>query len=401
MTAASTAPRMATRKTISRAGDLAINGAPPAFETPLVVGRPNILDRELFFKLMDGALERRWLSNGGPLVEELERRVEERLGVRHCVAVCNATVGLEMAVRALDLSGEVIVPSYTFIATAHVLEWLGITPVFVEVDERTHSLSPEAVEAAITPNTTGILAVHLWGHPAAVAELGEVAARHGLKLLYDAAHAFDCAVGGRRIGGFGACEVFSFHATKFFNAMEGGAITTDNDDLAARLRAMRNFGFAGLDNVVTRGTNGKMTEASAAMGLSNLPGLSSVIDVNRRNHRSYERVFGRVPGLRMLAVDDNMTISNYQYAVLEVGPGYAPGRDRLLEALQAENVMARRYFWPGIHRMPFYAENPKFSGLSLPATDAVSSRVIVLPTGPQVDGEDIETIGAVAAALAG
>lgn len=388
------ADRRAGRKRIAGPGDLAINGAPPLFASPLQVGKPNLAGRARFMELVEGMLDRAWLSNDGPLVQELELRIAEMLDVRHCICLNNATVGLSMAARALGLAGEVIVPSYTFIATPHALEWVGLKPVFVDIDPVTHNLDPGAVRAAITPRTSGILAVHLWSRPAPVADLQAIADEHGLRLFFDAAHAFGVSLGGRMLGNFGACEVFSFHATKFFTAIEGGAIATNDDALARQLRLMRNFGFAGNDNVVTIGTNAKMTEASAAMGLANLEHLDAIVAVNRRNHRAYTQALGRVRGLSVLPFDDNER-HNCQYLVLEVGPEYAAGRDALLEALRAENVMARRYFWPGCHRMAHYAGDPAIA--ALPGTDLVAERVIVLPTGPSVGEDEIEAIASVAA----
>ena len=172
--------------------DLAINGAPPAFEQTLHVGRPNIGDREAFMKYAGEIFDRRWLTNDGPLVQEFERRVADYHGVGHCIAMCNGTIALEIAIRALDLEGEVIIPSYTFIATAHALHWQAITPVFADIDPATHTLDPEAVRSMITPRTTGIIGVHLWGRPELIEALQGVTDKYGLKLMFDAAHAFGC-----------------------------------------------------------------------------------------------------------------------------------------------------------------------------------------------------------------
>ncbi len=218
-------------KRIRTSADLAINGAPPAFETPVHVGRPNIGGREGFMQRVSQILDNQWLTNNGPMVQEFEQRIAEHLGVKHCVAMCNGTIALEIAIRALGLSGEVIVPSWTFVATAHALYWQGITPVFADIDRNTHNLDPDAVRKMITPRTTGIIGVHLWGRAAPVDELQAIAAENGLKLMFDAAHAFGSSYRGQTIGRFGECEVFSFHATKSFNCMEGGAITTNNDEL--------------------------------------------------------------------------------------------------------------------------------------------------------------------------
>lgn len=387
-------------KTIRSAADLAINGAPPAFREMLHVGRPNVGDRATFMRMADAMFDSGRLANGGPLVEELERRLAEHLGVRHCLAICNGTVALEIAIRALDLSGEVIVPSYTFVATAHALYWQGITPVFADIDADTHNLSPAAVRRMISSRTTGILGVHLWGRGAPVEALQAIADEHGLKLMFDAAHAFGCTHGGKRIGGFGSAEVFSFHATKFFNTFEGGAIATNDDDLAQRMRLMRNFGFAGFDNVIHPGTNGKMAEICAAMGLVNLDVMDAVIATNQRNHAAYTEAFGGLPGLSILPYDADED-GNYQYAVLEVGPDCPASRDAIVAALQAENVLARRYFWPGVHRMQPYRDLFPNAGVLLPQTQVVADRVVVLPTGTAVTPEDCRVIASVVAAVIG
>lgn len=386
-------------KAIRSPADLAVNGAPPAFAAPLHVGRPNIGDRAAFLRLAGEMLDRRWLSNNGPLVEEFEARLAARLGVRHCIAVCNGTIGLEIAIRALGLTGEVIVPSYTFVATAHALQWQGITPVFADIDPATHNLDPQSVRAMITPRTTGIVGVHLWGRAAPVDALAAIAGEHGLKLLFDAAHAFGCSLRGRPVGGFGAAEVFSFHATKFFNTFEGGAIATDDAALAQKMRLMRNFGFAGFDNVVHEGTNGKMVEICAAMGLVNLDGIDAVVETNRRNYDAYREAVAPLPGLSILAYDE-AEANNFQYVVMEVGPDCPVSRDEIVAALHAENVLARRYFWPGIHRMMPYRDLYPHAGNALPNTLAVSDRVIVLPTGTAVTPQDCRTIVDIVAAVA-
>lgn len=299
-------------KTIKTLQDLAINGAPPAFEQPLHVGRPNIGNREAFMKYAEEMFERRWLSNNGPLVQEFERQVADYHQVEHCVSMCNGTVALEIAIRALGLQGEVIVPSYTFIATAHALSWQAITPVFADIDPVMHTLDPEAVRRMITANTTGIIGVHLWGNVAPVEALQAIADEYDLKLMFDAAHAFGCSHQGTMIGNFGACEVLSFHATKFFNTFEGGAVLTNDDELAEKMRLMRNFGFAGLDNVIHMGTNGKMIEVAAAMGLVNLDAIDNVIEANRLNYQAYRESLSGLSGISLLAFD-KAERNNYQY----------------------------------------------------------------------------------------
>lgn len=378
-------------KRVKSGSDLAINGAPPMFDFPIHVGRPNLGDRAVFDRYVDGIFERNWLSNDGPLLQEFERSLARRLQVDHCVAMCNGTIALEIAIRALDLRGEVIVPSYTFVATAHALQWQEITPVFADIDPRTHSLDPIAVRRMITPRTSGILAVHLWGKPAAVDELTAVAREYRLRLMFDASHAFGCSLNGVPIGSFGECEVFSFHATKVFNTFEGGAVVTNNRELAAKMRLMRNFGFAGYDDVIYPGTNGKMTEIAAAMGLTNLCDLERFIAANRRNYSAYEDGLRDIPGLSLLPHDAAQSC-NFQYIVVELDRSFPISRDRAIEALHAENILARRYFWPGCHRMEPYRSFYPHAGLMLPNTQAVADRVVVLPTGGSIDQSGVGAI---------
>ncbi len=382
--------RIMVRKTSP--ADLAIFGGAPAFAESLHVGRPNIGDRERLLARVNEVLDRRWLTNQGPYVEELEQRVAGLVGVRHCVAMCNGTVALEVAVRALGLSGEVIVPAMTFIATAHAVQWQQATPIFCDIDPISHTLDPHLVEAVITPRTTGIIGVHLWGRPCNVDALTEIARKRRLKMLFDAAHAFACSYEGRMIGGFGDAEVFSFHATKFFNTFEGGAVVTNNDELAAKLRLMRNFGFAGYDDVVCVGTNGKMTEVSAAMGLTSLESLDEIIAVNRRNYIRYREELRGVPGVSLLAYDEQEKC-NYQYVVLEISEDHAHvHRDDLLRVLLAENVLARRYFYPGCHRMEPYRSCDPDAWRRLPVTEEVVSKVLQLPTGTAIAPDHILAI---------
>jgi dTDP-4-amino-4,6-dideoxygalactose transaminase len=377
----------------SPSGDLAIFGGEPAFGEPLHVGRPNQGNRQRLLARLGEMLDRNWLSNNGPLVQELEQSIARHVGVRHCIAMCNATIALEITIRALELSGEVIVPSMTFVATAHSLQWQQITPVFCDIDPHTHTLDPNRIEELITPRTSGIIGVHLWGRPCNVESLAEIADRRRLTLMFDAAHAFSCSHRGRMIGGFGAAEVFSFHATKFFNTLEGGAVMTNDDRLAQKIRLMKNFGFSGYDNVTYVGTNGKMTEASAAFGLTSLESLEEIRAANRRNHHLYGDVLRDVPGISLAAYDDR-ELNNYQYVVLEVDEAEAGlSRDQLQAVLHAENVLSRRYFYPGCHRMEPYRSHFPHAHLLLPHTERLVQRVLQVPTGTNVAEEDVRTIG--------
>jgi dTDP-4-amino-4,6-dideoxygalactose transaminase len=372
--------------------DLAIAGAQPAFQNPLHVGRPNIGDRERLMERIDDMLDRRWLSNAGVYVTELEQRLADMLGVEHCIAMCNGTVALEIAIRAAGLQGEVIIPSLTFIATAHALQWQQIRPVFCDIDPVSCTIDADRIEELITPQTTGIIGVHLWGRSCDTRALQQIAEKHELSLLYDAAHALGVTSRGKLVGGFGDAEIFSFHATKFINSFEGGAVTTNNRELADRIRLMKNFGFSGYDNVVYIGTNGKMPEVSAAMGLTSLESMDDFIAVNRRNYHAYREGIEGIPGLRLLPYSDEER-TNYQYIVLVLDREVAGiERDALIQVLHRENVMARRYFYPGCHRMEPYRSQQPQAGLVLPETEKLVLQTIVLPTGTDVGPEEVSEV---------
>lgn len=361
----------------------------------LIVGRPDVGDAGDFLQRTEEILDSGRLTNDGPNVRLLEQRICETLGVRNAIAVCNGTLGLQVAAKALGLTGEVIMPSFTFVATAHALEWIGLQPVFVDIDQETHNIDPDQIHEAITDRTSAIVGVHLWGNPCEVAAIEAVARNRALLVMYDASHAFGSSLAGRKVGGFGACEVFSLHATKFVHTFEGGVITTNDDALAAKMRLMRNFGFQGYDLVVSCGVNAKMAEIPAAMGLCSLATMQEAADRNRRNYLLYAEHIRGLPGITLLAYDDAIQ-GNYQYVVIEVDCDLCPStRDNLVDALHAQNVIARKYFWPGCHRMePYLSARPQ-GWRDLPITEDVAERVIVLPTGAAVGEGEIAGICAV------
>jgi dTDP-4-amino-4,6-dideoxygalactose transaminase len=365
------------------------------FREPLHVGRPNIGNRSRLLARVNGALDRRWLSSGGPLVREFEQRVAAITRTRHCIATCNATNGLQIAAKASGISSgdEVIIPSFTWVATPHALDWIGAVPVFCDVIEESGSADPASVERLVGPKTRGILGVHVFGRPCQVNELAEVAQRYGIPLLFDAAHAFGCTYKGRPIGGFGGAEVFSFHATKYINTFEGGAIVTNDDKLAERARAMRNLGFTDDREVVWCGTAARMNEISAAMGLTSLEAMEEIIDANRRNHILYEQSLSHIPGLKVRSEAQGER-ANYQYLVVEVNADEAGvSRDDLHAALHAHNVLSRKYFHPACHKVEPYRANPaRHAPLPLPHTEALSERVLALPTGTAIGAPEITVI---------
>lgn len=375
--------------------DLAIFGGEPAFTEPLHVGRPNLPDKAEFFSAMERIWDSKLLSNNGPFVQELEDRFRQLTGAAHAVAMCNATLAMQLVARGLDLRGEIILPSFTFIATAHAFRWEGISPVFADVDPRTHCLDPDQIEALITDDTCAIAGVHLWGNICDVEALESIAKRYGLYLLFDSAHALGCSGREGRVGAFGDAEVFSLHATKIVSGFEGGMVTTDSDLLAHNLRSLRNFGFAGYDDVRGLGTNAKMCEPSAAMALSGLNHLEASVEHNRRNFEAFREQMDGLSGIDVLP-PANPDGSNYQYVVLDIDENVCGvSRDRLMEALWAEGVRARRYFFPGCHLCEPYRWECRGAASRLPVTDALSRRLLVMPTGSSVGDEEIATMGSI------
>lgn len=376
----------------SKVTDLAVNGGPPAFHQPLHVGRPNLPDRNRLQARLNVMLDNVWLTNNGPFAREFERLIAAATGVKHCIATSSGTSALEIAAAAFNLTGEVIVPAMTFIATPHAFAWRGLTPVFADIDPETCCICPKAVERLITPRTSAIVGVHLWGRPCDTTALSEIAERHSLKLLFDSSHAFGCSHEGNMIGGFGDAEVFSFHATKFVSAGEGGAVVTNDDTVASRLRGIRNFGFTGVDEVSMVGTNAKMNEMSAAFGISSLEEITNIIEGNRATREAYRRAFESLPGIRLHELGAGKA-HNFQYVVIRINEQEAGvSRDRFLQILQAENVLARRYFYPGCHRSQPYG-SPETPCTNLPITDQVAKEVLCLPTGRSVSEHDVAMIG--------
>lgn len=362
--------------------ELAVFGGAPAFPQELPVGQLNVPDWDVFTDMFSDILERGYYTNNGPLVRQLEFELQRILNVRHAICVTNCTIALMIAARALDLRGEVIVPAFTFPGTVQALAWAGAIPVFADVDPRTHALTSDTVHPCLSDRTTAVLGVHLWGRACDPDRLGALCDSHGLKLFYDAAHAFACTHRGRPIGSLGAFEAFSFHATKIVSGAEGGCLTTNDDELANRARTLRNFHSSQTFAKVGPRINGKMSEAQAGMALLSLRNLDANIAHNRDIDAIYRARSIDWPGLRLYrhAPEEQ---NNYQYAVIEVLPGCRIDRDSLVELLRAENVLARRYFYPGLHRVVPFSE--QYLHVSLPVTDALAKSCLQIPLGPLVD----------------
>lgn len=377
----------------SQSADLAVFGGPPAFPGLVHVGRPNLPDRERFLDAVNRILDRNLLTNDGPELRALEGRIAELTGVRQAVAVANATLGLQLLARALDLRGRVLMPAFTFVATAHAFRWIGLEPVFCDVDPATHNLDPAGVAARLEAGgVAAVVGVHVWGRLCAPLELEELCRRAGVPLIFDAAHALGCAGYGRGAGAFGTAEVLSLHATKICHSFEGGVITTRDGALAEKLRRMRNFGFAGYDEVTCLGINLKLPEVSAAMGLASLEELERYREVNHRNRDAYRAGLSDLRGFRLLEAPADQR-SNGHYVVAEFDASWPEGtRDVLCAALHAEGVLVRRYFFPGCHRMEPYRTEQPAAAADLPHTDSLCRRVLCFPNGTAVNTDDIGVI---------
>ena len=368
----------------------ALFGAAPALDRPVPVGQLYFPDWDRYEAAMRDIFEREYYTNHGPLAQRLEARLAERLKVKHVVCVTNATIGLIMACEALELTGKVILPSFTFIATPQALSWAGLTPVFCDVDPDSHQVSAELIEPLIDTEVSAILAVNLWGDACPAVPLQALADRHGIPLFFDSAHSMGCEIGGVPVGNFGAMEVFSFHATKAFSSAEGGCITTNDDALAARLRNIRSSYGAGPAVSVAKTSNGRMSEAQAAIGLLNLDTFDAALARNHAIFERYRAAIAAIPGAS-LHVPRHVNATNHQYVVCEIDePAFGLSRDALLGLLKAENVIARRYFYPGSHRsVPYVDELPQFVDALL-HTDLLNSRLIQLPSGALVTDADVD-----------
>lgn len=366
---------------------------------PLHVGQLNLPEEEAFRSAFQGIFDRRFFANHGPLEQQLDAALADYLGVRHAVSMVNGTAALAILLRALDLQGEVILPSFTFPATAQALVWAGLKPVFSDVDPETQAISAGIVEGLIGPHTSAVLGVHVWGRACDPEGLAALADRRGLTLLFDAAHAMGCSYRGKRIGGFGRAEMFSFHATKILNGAEGGCITTNDDDLAVRLRAMRSFHDVVPPVPGLLRMNAKISEAQAAMTLLGLDQLPQLIEANRRRYRLYRRELAGIPGLTFVdhAASEE---SNFQFVVVAVAGGTAGlSRDALLQVLAEDRILARRYFHPGVHRIaPFRDAAPP----ELPVTDSLCDSLLQLPSGQAITDQDVlETCARIRTAAGG
>lgn len=360
-------------------GAPAVLGGEPLFGEPVYVTRPPVPDPAEFQRRIADVFGSRWFTNNGPLVRELEDRLREKLETGFCAAFCNGTVALQIALRALELEGEVITTPFTFPATVHAIEWNGLTPVFADVDPRTYNLDVRSASERVTPATSAILPVHVFGNPCDVVGIAELADEAGLEVVYDAAHAFGVHHLGRPIGMWGDLSVLSFHATKLFHSAEGGAIVGPEPEDFESIRLLRNFGIVNQNEVRGVGLNGKLSELHAAVGL----GVLEVVDreIARRGEidACYRECLGNVEGIAFQELAAN-TRRNYAYFTVEIdSTAFGLDRDELQRALLAENVVTRKYFHPLCSENACYRELPSARPDALPHAHRLASRILCLP----------------------
>lgn len=349
----------------------------------LPVTQPFMPPLEEFVPYLEKIWESKWLTNAGQFHQQLESELAAYLGVRHLSLFNNATIALVTALQCLRITGEVITTPYSFVATAHSLLWNNIRPVFVDIDPVTLNLDPARLEPAISSTTTAIMPVHCYGTPCDVRGIQTLADIYGLRVIYDAAHAFGVREGGASILEQGDMSVLSFHATKVFNTFEGGAIICPDAKTKQRIDYLKNFGFADEVTVVAPGINGKMNEVQAAFGLLQLRHVDKCIEARCRIDARYREALADVRGLRMLPPPAPAS-RNFSYFPVLVGPEYGMGRDELYEILRQHNVLARRYFYPLISEMPMYRGIPSAASENLPVATRVAREILCLPIYPDL-----------------
>lgn len=357
----------------------------------ITVTQPSLPPLEDFIPYLEQIWDSKWLTNNGPFHQQLETALAEYLGVEHLSLFTNATIALITALQSLRVTGEVITTPYSFVATTHALFWNSIQPVFADIDPVTMNLDVAAVEAAITPRTTAIMPVHCYGHPCDVEAIQDLANAYGLKVIYDAAHAFGIDYKGQSLLRFGDLSVLSFHATKVYNTFEGGAIISPDEKTKRRIDYLKNFGIADEVTVVAPGINGKMNEVQAAFGLLQLRHVDGAIAKRRAVYERYRAGLDDVPGLRLPEAPAH-TCYNYAYFPVLIDTAYPESRDALYDRLRASGVHARRYFFPLISDLPMYRGLPSADGANLPNARWVADRILCLPVYPDLSDEDCDHV---------
>ena len=359
---------------------------------PVNVTSPYLPPLEEVLPYLEEIWDSKFLTNGGQFHQRFETALGARLGVPEISLFSNATIALVCALQELRITGDVITTPYSFVATSHSLIWNGIRPIFVDIDPDTLNLDPDRIAAAITPQTTAILAVHCYGHPCDVRGIQEVADTYNLKVIYDAAHAFGVEVGDGSVLNHGDLAVLSFHATKVFNTFEGGALVSKDPQAKRRIDWLKNFGHAGETNVVATGINGKMHEFSSALGLVQLEHLDHVLERRRAVDALYRERLAGVPGIRLLAPSPGERVSNYAYFPILLDGRYPLARDELNDLLHSNGIRSRRYFYPLISDFPMYRTLPSADRANLPVAADATERVLCLPIYPDLPLETVERI---------
>ena len=356
----------------------------------IYVTRPSLPPFEEFVEVLKDIWNSRWLTNNGPYHERFEQALAEYLGVKYISLFANGTLALITALQALRITGEVITTPYSFVATTHALHWNGITPVFCDIEPEYCNIDPEKIEALITPKTTAILAVHVYGNPCDVRRIQEIADTYGLKVIYDACHAFGVAIDGESVLNYGDLSILSFHATKVFTTFEGGAIICHDEKMKKRIDFLKNFGFADETIVVGPGINAKMNEFQAALGLLQLKYIDEQIEKRRRISELYENELSSVRGIRLLKRKANVR-TNFQYFPVFIDEKtFGKSRDDLYNELRKHNVYVRRYFYPLISQFPTYRGLPSASPGNLPVAERITKEVLCLPMYSDLKDEDVE-----------
>ena len=358
----------------------------------ITVTSPLLPPLEEFIPYLQDIWERKWLTNNGHYHQELEKALCEYLGVEYLSLFTNGTLPLITALQALRITGEVITTPYSFVATTHAIWWNGLEPVFVDVDPKTGNLDPNKIEEAITPRTTAIMPVHVYGNPCDTKNIQEIADRYGLTVIYDAAHAFNVKVNGSSILNSGEMSTLSFHATKTFNTIEGGALICRNERTKQRVDYLKNFGFAGETTVVAPGINSKMDEVRAAYGLCNLRHIDNAISSRKKIAEVYRKELSHVHGISFLDEQNNTTY-NYSYFPIFINEAeYGLSRDGLYEKMKSLNIFGRRYFYPLISSFAMYRGLPSANPQNLPIATKMANEVICLPIHSELDIESAEQV---------
>lgn len=365
---------------------------PKPFEKPIYITRPLLPDFDEFQKKIKEIFESKRLTNNGRQLQYFENKLRDFLRVQNISVFCNGTLALQLACKALELKGEVITTPFTFPATPHSLVWNGLQPVFCDIEEDTFNIDPRKIETLITERTTAIMPVHVFGNPCKINEIQKIAQKNNLKVIYDAAHAFGVEVGGTPIGNFGDISMFSFHATKSFNTLEGGALTFKNNNLKEKLSFLRNFGIKSQEEVVSIGTNAKMNEIQAAFGILVLDKLQEEIKKRKHLTNLYRDRLKNISGIRFIPDMDNIKHS-YQYMPIIVKEKeYGLSRDLLYDKLKELNVFSRKYFYPLCSQYKCYQHLPSAKPGNLPIAEEIAKQVLCLPLYGNLNEKNIQEI---------